>query len=144
MKTTCGIYLFNLHTRQFLLCHATRSRFDQWSIPKGLPDENESCYDAAIRELYEETGIKLEDLRVIQIKELPAVKYKKQNKLLQPFLLVTDTDLSSFEFSCISMVNDKYPEVDKYGWAGFDEMKTLAHESQRVNLPLIESEVKKF
>tara|TARA_B100001123_G_C14656061_1_gene767629 strand:- start:154 stop:582 length:429 start_codon:yes stop_codon:yes gene_type:complete len=32
--------------------------YDSWSLPKGHIDPGESAYDAAIREIYEESGIK--------------------------------------------------------------------------------------
>jgi 8-oxo-dGTP pyrophosphatase MutT (NUDIX family) len=144
MKITCGVYLYSTILKQFLLCHATNSRFDMWSIPKGLPDENETCWDAAIRELYEETGIKVDELRVIYKLELPPAEYTKQKKVLHSFLVVTDTDLTGFDLTCFSMVEGRYPEIDKYGWAGFAELRSLAHESQQVNIPLLMKEVKKF
>jgi 8-oxo-dGTP pyrophosphatase MutT (NUDIX family) len=144
MIVTCGIYLYSTLQKQFLLCHATNSRFDIWSIPKGLPDENESCFDAASRELYEETGIELSKISVLKMQELPSVDYTKQKKILHPFLVITDTDLSTFEFSCKSLVQGKYPEVDRYGWAGFDELGSLAHETQQVNIPLLKKLVKNF
>lgn len=137
MVVTCGVYLYSTLQKAFLLCHATRSRMTMWSIPKGLPDENESCRDAAFRELYEETGIEVNTLHVLYESQLPAVRYKKQRKLLESFLVVTDTDLNDFSFRCRSMVDGKFPEVDKFRWVGFEEMEKLAHEAQIANLPLL-------
>lgn len=41
---------------QFLLVH--RNRYHDWSLPKGKLDRSESWEDAALREVYEESGIK--------------------------------------------------------------------------------------
>lgn len=142
MVTTCGIYLFSVPQSKFLLCHATRSKANMWSIPKGLKEPDESCFESAIRELFEETGIEAGNLDVRLCKELPATKYRKQNKILQSFLLATDTDLISVKLRCISLVKEGYPEIDKYKWAGIDEVEILAHESQRENMPIIKELLK--
>src|SRR6185295_19485258 len=90
---TCGIYLYSIPLKKILVCHATNSPWNKWSIPKGLQDEGEELYAAAARELYEETGVSLKELHLVNALQLPAVKYQKQNKLLESFLVLTDADL---------------------------------------------------
>lgn len=144
MKITCGIYLYSTEKKKFLLCHATKSSFKNWSIPKGLPDEGEAELNAAIRELLEETGIDLKELHVLAVKGLPEVPYQKQKKTLKPFLVVTDTRIDESRLKCSTLVDGKYPEVDKFKWADLEEMKELAHETQTKNLELIEEELRKL
>lgn len=53
---------------EVLLVH--RPRYDDWTFPKGKVDDGESAEDAARREVWEETGLRVE-LGV----ELPAIDY---------------------------------------------------------------------
>ena len=52
-----------------LLVH--RSRYDDWTLPKGKLDPGESFEDAALREVEEETG-----LRCSLGRELPSTEYE--------------------------------------------------------------------
>jgi len=133
MKITCGLFLYNIINKKFLLCHATRSKPNLWSIPKGLRDEGETIEEAAFRELYEETGLKKEELNLMFMQALPPVKYKKQSKLLESFLTVVSLP-TDCELTCHSHVSKGYPEIDKYRWVSLDEMYRMAHESQVANL----------
>jgi 8-oxo-dGTP pyrophosphatase MutT (NUDIX family) len=137
MQTTCGIYLYNLSTKKFLIGHATRSK-SSWSIPKGLKDEGEDDLTAAIREMEEETGIVFAELDVLCVHPLPPVQYKKQRKILSSFLVITATDLSARKLVCHSLVNGKFPEIDKFLWVSAEELRAMAHETQVQNMDEIE------
>src|SRR5438128_151533 len=139
MKVTCGLYLYSTLTQKILLCHATRSR-NLWSIPKGLKDEGEDNLTAAFRELYEESDLSKDMLAIKSVFPLPPRKYEKQNKTLESFLVLSAKDLSSVKLKCHSLVNDSYPEIDKYKWVDLAEFETLAHESQVRNI----DEIKKI
>ena len=51
-----------------LLVH--RPRYDDWTFPKGKADHDESDEDCALREVYEETGV-----RCALEEELPSTQY---------------------------------------------------------------------
>lgn len=136
MKITCGIYLYSVLTGKLLLCHATRSR-NQWSIPKGLKDEGEDNLTASLRELYEETGLSEKQIDIRSVFPLPPRKYEKQNKVLESFLALSDADLAGVNLVCHTLVNNSYPEIDKYRWVDLDEFEATAHESQVKNIPEI-------
>jgi putative (di)nucleoside polyphosphate hydrolase len=135
---TCGIYLYSIPLKKILVCHATNSPWNRWSIPKGLQDKKEKLYDAAIRELYEETGVALKELTIAGKHELEAVKYQKQNKLLHSFLVLTDADLSQHTFICHSLTERSFPEVDSWKWITVEQAEKWLHEAQQKNLPRIQ------
>jgi len=142
MKTTCGIFLYQKADSKILIGHASRSK-DHWSIPKGLKDEGETCYQAAIRELKEETGIDAVKINILQTFELPAVKYKKQNKTLESFLIITDSFIGTDTLKCHSLVNGKYPEIDRFEWVDLATLEKKAHETQASQVPYIREILKK-
>lgn len=57
---------------EYLLVH--RPRYDDWSLPKGKIDKNETFLEGALRETYEETGIKGKKPRLVG-----TVAYETQN-----------------------------------------------------------------
>lgn len=137
MKITCGIYLYEILQKKFIICHATHASFKQWSIPKGLQEDNEEPYSAALRELKEETGIDAGKLHILSTHSLHPVKYLKQNKTLVSFLVVTDTPLTDYKLHCSVLVNNSFPEIDKWLWTDIDTMNKMVHESQQQNIPAI-------
>ena len=67
------------------LCVVHRPKYDDWSLPKGKLDHGESFEDAALREVWEETG-----LRCRLRQELPEVRYpdhKGRSKLVRYWLM---------------------------------------------------------
>lgn len=59
---SCGFLITRQHggQRQFLLMQHR----DRWDLPKGHVDEGESRMECALRELWEETGISVDQIRV--------------------------------------------------------------------------------
>ena len=135
-KITSGIYLYNLSSNKFLICHATRSK-GGWSIPKGIKEKDENIFQAAVRELFEETNINLNQIDVLKIYPLPGAKYEKRNKILESFLVISKIDEQSIELRCHSHVDDKFPEIDKYKWVDLEEFSGLIHKTQAKNIELI-------
>ena len=138
MKITCGIYLFNTLNEKFLICHATKSK-NYWSIPKGIKESQEDVFQAALRELFEETNIDLQNIKVITLHQLPPVKYEKQKKTLMSFIVIAEFPLNEIELKCHSKVDGKFPEIDKYKWVDIKELQSLIHKTQTKNVKMIKS-----
>ena len=52
---SCGIIPYHKESKRFLIIQHTK---DHWSFPKGHPEKNETHQETAVRELFEETGLK--------------------------------------------------------------------------------------
>lgn len=137
MIVTCGAYLYSTRLQKLLVCHPTHSRWNNWSIPKGVMEKGEEVYDVCIRELEEETGIGIDSINVLSKHRLPGRKYQKQEKTLESFLIVTDTDLSDHKYSSNLVEGKDFPENDKWKWVTLEEAVGMIHQSQAENLPLI-------
>ncbi len=137
MLTTCGVYLYSTRKKKFLVCHPTKAAWHQWSIPKGLRESDEELFDVAKRELLEETGIDLAKIDVKGIYPLPAINYLKQHKILESFLVITDSDLGEHKFTSNAVTKYSYPEIDSWKWIRMVQMEKWLHESQRQNLSQI-------
>src|SRR5215213_9157929 len=96
------------------ICLIHRPRYDDWSVPKGKLDDGESFADAALREVWEETG-----LRCRLGDELAAVRYhdhKDRPKVVRYWRMEV-TDDEGFA------AND---EVDEVRWLAPVEAANLA------------------
>ena len=57
-----GIILYNQRDKTYLVIQHSEFSGGHWGFPKGSVEPGESVRDAAIREVYEEVGIKIEQL----------------------------------------------------------------------------------
>ena len=75
--------------RDGLVAVVHRPRYDDWSLPKGKLDEGETFEEAALREVWEETG-----LRAALVRELPEVRYpvRGRPKVVRYWLMSVDED----------------------------------------------------
>lgn len=128
-RITCGIYLFDANNL-LLIQHPTGFRSTVWGVPKGRADKGETNqFEVAKRELFEETGIVLDELTIVHQEEFNELKYKDSNKYLKGFFVKVEEDLSGFNLHCDSMVirNGKpaFPEVDEWKWVTLEEAKQI-------------------
>lgn len=144
MKITCGVFIINSDKR-VLLTHPTNHPITFWSIPKGGLDEGEKLIEAAIREVWEETNLKLSVTLVKDLKDAEGndfVIYNKTKKKLKAFYYESTIDISKVSIICNSLVYRKgkdkepFPENDKHGWADYKQARKLLHYSQ---IPFLDS-----
>src|SRR4051794_12307299 len=66
-----------------------RPKYDDWTLPKGKLDAGETFEQAALREVWEETG-----LRCRLVRELPSVEYTARDrpKLVRYWLMAVESD----------------------------------------------------
>ena len=104
---------------QVLVVH--RSRYNDWSFPKGKLDRGESFEDAALREVTEETGL------VCRLgEELASIRYRDPAglpKLVRYWAMVpVHGDIDDFIFN---------KEIDDLRWVGVleaEQLLTYAHD----------------
>ncbi|HEV2061558.1 MAG TPA: NUDIX hydrolase [Solirubrobacteraceae bacterium] len=108
--------------REGKVCVVHRARHDDWSLPKGKLDAGESFEEAALREVWEETG-----LRCRLGRELAPARYTVQGrpKLVRYWAMEVESD--------DGFAPDD--EVDDLRWvdvAAADDLLTYAHDRELV------------
>ena len=120
MKTSCGTLLYRIvdQTVEVLIVHPSGNynRHAPWSIPKGLPNKDESHEDAARRETFEETSIVAGELQAIG-----SIKYTKSRKEIFCFAGPVPDDAQP---TCGSW------EVDRAELVTADQARQLLHPEQ--------------
>ena len=127
MSISCGFILTCKNT--LLLGRVTHK--NHWDIPKGLKEESENFLEAAERELYEETSLKIENKDAI--KEIGFREYGP-HKIL--YLLKYEAPEQYTNLHCNSMVEydpqrdysnygyfEPFPEIDKFEWVDIIKVK---------------------
>ena len=122
MKTTSHGVLVLDADAELLLCHATGGR--HWDIPKGMAMAGETSAQAALREVREECGLRLDPLR---FHDLGRFDYRPDKDLWLHALLIERVDPS--QCVCSTFFTDRRgrlrPEMDAFRWARFDEVPVL-------------------
>ena len=121
METSCGVVLLNPRHELFM-CRATGTH--RWDLPKGVGEPQESARDAAVRETWEEAGLRLPES---QLHDLGEFAYLPRKRL---HLFALRVALDAFDGSrchCRSTfihptTGRPTPEVNGYAWKPVAEM----------------------
>ena len=121
-RLSCGVIIVNAQ-RELLLCHVTGQ--NHWDLPKGGIDLGETPLQAALRETYEETGLRLHGEALV---ELGRFKYTGKKNLHLFATRLPRLDVSTLR--CESRYFDhrtgrRMPEMDGYGWFDFARVPAL-------------------
>ncbi|MES2891046.1 MAG: NUDIX domain-containing protein [Bacteroidota bacterium] len=128
-KKSAGILLFRNTSAitEVMLVHPggpfwAKKDIGAWSIPKGEFTQDEDPLTAAIREVEEETGLKLAGNFI----PLEPVK-QKSGKIVYAWALAGDLNVDNITSNLFEMiwppksgVKKSFPEVDKAGWFSLD------------------------
>lgn len=117
MKISAGIII--RYKNKILLCHPTnKSWFNSYTPPKGGLNPNESLKQAAIRETFEEVGIKISP---DQIPDEPfLIEYTNKGKTYKQVYLY---QVEIFNLAEIYLNSETVPkeqlQIEEVDWAGF-------------------------
>lgn len=137
---SAGLLMFRkqAHGLEYFLVHPggpffTRRHEGVWSIPKGLPEPDESLVDAACREFFEETGIR----PVAPFIPLGSVR-QKSGKVVHAWAFEGHWDPESgiqsntfeIEWPPPSGKRQAFPEQDRAAWMTFAQASTAINAAQ--------------
>ena len=112
---SCGVLLLNGRDEVFA-CHATGT--PRWDLPKGVADPGEAPRDAAVREAWEESGLRLPADRLVDLGEFAYLPAKRLHLFA---LRVADDAIDVASCSCRSFfphhrTGAATGEADAWGW----------------------------
>lgn len=124
VATSCGTLILNTKG-QLLLCHVTGAL--HWDIPKGMREPGESTFEAAKRELREETGLQFTDALFEEIGGFKYLKHKNLHlyKVRAPESLGRLDHLSCKSHFLQRDTGKLLPEMDSFCWAFRHDIMSL-------------------
>lgn len=120
-ESSCGAVVFRMENNEYRFLLIRNKRSAHWGFPKGHIEPGENQEQTAVREVMEETGIR--------IKILPDFKksseYTIQGKIEKSVIIfLAQTDDVDYKL--------QVEEIEECGWFTFDEaMKTLNYENDK-------------
>ena len=135
MKTTCGVFLFDKYDR-ILIVHPNGEPYNKWSIPKGIKEKNETDWEAAKREVKEETNIDLNSIPIKFYDYIGVIPYKNKKKILSAFIVNIDMELPEKYLKCTSKftcktTGNRFVEVDNHQWVYIDIALNVINKNQK-------------
>lgn len=130
MENTYGTFIIN-PKQELLICQPYGTKgINNWSIPKGKSEKDETPIQAAIRECYEESGFDLKPYKK-SMKEMGSKTYKTKKKRLHGFYLQLNEHINIKCFYCdCKILNREYPEIISFEWCPIQKSLSRIHEAQ--------------
>ena len=118
---SCGVVLLDERDHVFA-CHTTGTT--RWDLPKGMAEPGEDPRDAAVREAWEEAGLRLPADALLDLGEFAYLPAKR----LHLFALRVATDGVDIDrYACRSFFPHRHtgqptPEADAWAWKPLDDL----------------------
>jgi 8-oxo-dGTP pyrophosphatase MutT (NUDIX family) len=114
---TCAVAV--IHEGMILIALPTNA--SRWSLPKGLMDPGETYKEAALRELFEETGFDQRH-RHAELVDLGVHPYRPHKDYHLSLLLVDEApDMTKMVCESMFIHNEQeYPECSDFAWVPLD------------------------
>jgi 8-oxo-dGTP pyrophosphatase MutT (NUDIX family) len=126
VKKSCGFIIKNIDG-EVLITHPTNDYSGEgiWVFPKGNIEEGETELECALREVWEETNLKLSEIKG----KITKVYEKNGNYRINVlFLFESEEDLKKYDIKCNSFVEfedfeemESFPENDDFKWVSFEK-----------------------
>jgi putative (di)nucleoside polyphosphate hydrolase len=118
---SCGVVLVNRRDEVFV-CHTTGTA--RWDLPKGLADPAEDPRDAAVREAWEEAGLRLPADALLDLGEFAYLPAKRLHLFA---LRVASDGVDIARCTCRSFFPHHHtgrptPEADAWTWKPLDDL----------------------
>jgi predicted NUDIX family NTP pyrophosphohydrolase len=134
MKQSAGLAI--IYDNKVLLGHTTgRSWYASYGIPKGGLEDGESNIDAAIRETFEEVGIKVTKKMIDLLEYSFNVSFNKNKKIVY-YYIVKINDLKDIGLSSLVIPKSQL-QVKEIDWAGFLSYQEASPRIMQSQKPLL-------
>lgn len=117
----------------FFVCHAGGPMHKNdpcYMFSKGHIEEGETTLDAAIREFKEETGVDVSK-RQSDLRFLGTVKQNANKRVTAFALKMEEKDIDPSKCKS-NLTPEGWPEIDKYEWMAWDDLRGITHQKHIV------------
>ncbi|MDR1418326.1 MAG: NUDIX domain-containing protein [Endomicrobium sp.] len=132
-ETSCGAIVYKIENNNPLFVLVKTIQCNRWGFPKGHIEKGETEKETAIREIFEETGIKQlqfdnsfrhEDIYIIDDEKTAKLEYKIEKHVIYFLALANNDEI---------LVYDKN-EISEIRWIDFQKAKELLffHNSKEI------------
>lgn len=128
MEHSAGIIPFRFNDKnemEFFVGHPGGQVQNYWAFLKGCQKKGETFKETAIREFKEETGLDFYDVTFENLIPLGSVQQNKHKTAIAFGLYYPD--IMPNECHSNLCENGVTPEIDRYSWFTFDELKKVTH-----------------
>ena len=127
LRTGCSAVIFDAEREKILLTRRTDN--GRWCLPGGASDPGESVEETCVREVWEETGLRVRVTRLIGVYSSPdvVIAYKDGNRW-QIISLSFEAEVTGGELG----LSDETTEIGYFTQSEIQSIDLMEHQRQRV------------